>query len=96
MGQVSADSLNVKLHGSGDLQAGGAVGQLNARVTGSGSVKLKGLSSERADLATDGSGDITAQVGQTLVAQTNGSGRITVYGNPQQRNITGKHVQVLN
>lgn len=96
LGQVSADSLNVKLRGSGDLQVSGMATQVNARVTGSGSVRLKDLSSERADLATEGSGNITAQAGHALVAQTNGSGRITVYGNPEQRNITGKHVEVLN
>jgi hypothetical protein len=95
-GRVSAEALNVKLHGSGDLQASGAAEQLNAQVTGSGGINLMGLASQRADLTTDGSGDITARVAQSLVAQTNGSGRITVYGNPAQRQVTGKRVQVLN
>ena len=96
VGRVSAEALNVKLHGSGDLQASGAAEQLNAQVTGSGGINLTGLASQRADLTTDGSGDITARVTQSLVAQTNGSGRITVYGNPAQRQVTGKRVQVLN
>ncbi len=96
LGRVSADSLNVKVRGSGELQASGTATQINARVSGSGGVNLMGLTSQSADLSTDGSGDITAQVKQTLVAQSNGSGHITVYGNPPQRNVTGKHVQVLN
>ena len=96
LGQVNAESLNVKVRGSGDLQASGAASQLNARLTGSGGVNLMGLASQRADLSTEGSGAITAQVKQALVAQTTGSGRITVYGNPAQRNITGKHVQIVD
>ena len=40
------------------LQAGGAVRSLNARVAGSGSVDLAGLSTQDADLAADGSGGI--------------------------------------
>ncbi len=97
LGQVNGESLNVKLRGSGDMHAsGGTATQLNARVSGSGGVNLKGVSTQRADLATDGSGEISAQVTQALVAQATGSGRITVYGNPAQRSVTGKHVTFVN
>lgn len=96
MGRVSADALNVTLHGSGGMQASGAATNVNARVSGSGGVNLMALASERADLATNGSGDISARVRQSLVAQTNGSGSITVYGDPAQRSIRGKHVHLVN
>lgn len=95
MGQVSADALNVKVHGSGALQATGAATNVNARVTGSGGVNLMAVASERADLATTGSGEISARARQSLVAQTTGSGSITVYGDPAQRSISGKHVRVV-
>jgi hypothetical protein len=96
LGQVRGELLNVKVRGSGDVRASGVANMLNARVTGSGAASLKDLTSQSADLSTDGSGDITARVQQSLVAQANGSGHITVYGNPGQRNVTGKNVQVLN
>jgi hypothetical protein len=96
LGQAQGAILNVNLSGSGSLQASGVVSSLNARVHGSGDLNLAGLSSDSADLTTNGSGDITALVKRNLVAQTNGSGRITVYGNPAQRTVSGKHVQVLN
>lgn len=96
LGQVRADALNLKIHGSGEAIASGRVAHLNARVTGSGGANLMGLSSERADLETTGSGDINAMVRQSLVAQTTGSGHITVYGNPAQRNVTGKGVRFAN
>ncbi|WP_426208779.1 head GIN domain-containing protein [Massilia sp. TWP1-3-3] len=95
MGEVRADALNVKVHGSGDMLASGAATNVNARVFGSGGVNLMALASERADLSTNGSGDISARVRQALVAQTNGSGSITVYGDPAQRSISGKHVHVV-
>jgi hypothetical protein len=95
MGPVNADSLSASVSGSGDLMASGAVANLNARVSGSGDINLSALTSERADLATNGSGDIRARVTQSLVANTNGSGGITVYGNPEQRTIRGKHVRVV-
>jgi hypothetical protein len=96
LGPVQGNAMTVNLHGSGSLQASGTVASLNARVQGSGSADLTSLASEQADLAIDGSGNITARVTRALVAQSTGSGRITVYGNPAQRNVSGKHVVVLN
>ena len=96
LGKADGESVNVKVRGSGDVRAGGAARQLNARVSGSGGANLTGLVSQNADLNTDGSGDITAKVVQAVVAQTNGSGHITVYGNPARRSVTGKHVQLVN
>jgi hypothetical protein len=96
LGQVHGDALTANVHGSGELQASGTVQSVNAQVFGSGGANLVGLASQRADLSTHGSGDITASVNNVLFAQSNGSGRITVYGNPAQRIISGKHVQVLN
>jgi hypothetical protein len=95
MGQVKADAFNARVNGSGDLLASGTATNVNARVAGSGGINLMALSAERADLATSGSGDISARVRQALVAQTNGSGSITVYGDPAQRSISGKHVHIV-
>lgn len=96
LGPVQGSALTVNLSGSGSLHASGVVTSLNARVHGSGSADLSALVSEQADLATSGSGDISAQVKRALIAQGTGSGHITVYGNPGQRSVSGKHVVVLN
>jgi hypothetical protein len=96
LGQVQGSALSVNVHGSGSLQAAGAVASLTARVNGSGGVNLAALASEQADLVSNGSGDIAARVKRTLVAQSNGSGTITVYGNPAQRDVSGKRVLLLN
>jgi hypothetical protein len=96
LGQVQGGALTVNVHGSGSLQAGGAVTSLTVRVNGSGGANLAALTSEQADLVSNGSGDIAARVKRTLVAQNNGAGTITVYGNPGQREVSGKRVLLLN
>lgn len=95
VGQVQGDAFTANVRGSGELQASGRVQRLTTHVHGSGGANLVAMNSESADLSTHGSGDISAHVSQSVVAMSNGSGRITVYGNPAQRNISGKHVQVV-
>jgi hypothetical protein len=95
LGQVRGETLSVELHGSGGVSGSGQVRSMNVRTHGSGSADLAGLSSQGAQLSTYGSGSISAAVTQSVVADTSGSGRITVYGNPAQRNISGKHVSVV-
>lgn len=95
-GSVKGRSLSASLKGSGQIEASGSVEKLNANVFGSGGANFARLSSQVADLSTHGSGDISAIVKESVVAQSTGSGHITVYGNPAQRNVSGKRVQVLN
>lgn len=95
LGQLQGDSLALDLHGSGGATASGTMRSASVRTFGSGSADLAGLSSLGADLSSHGSGSITAAVTQSVVADANGSGHITVYGNPQQRSIRGKRVSVV-
>jgi hypothetical protein len=58
-----AATTPVNLNGSGQLfRPSGAVRSLTARANGSGSLDLAGLSSDQADLTSNGSGGITANV----------------------------------
>ncbi len=96
VGQVRGDYAIAKLDGSGQLRVGGSVRALTARATGSGHLDLANLASEQADLSSTGSGGITANVKQSLIAQNGGSGGIRVYGNPVQRSVSGNLVQLVN
>ena len=95
LGKVSGHSLSARVHGSGRVQASGSVDSLSARIHGSGDANFAGLTSKSADLATHGSGDISAQVTGSVNASSHGSGQITVQGNPPQRHTTGKNIQVM-
>jgi hypothetical protein len=90
LGNVRGEQMMAKVHGSGNLSAAGTVRSLDVAIYGSGDARLSGLRSETADLSTNGSGDITVAVSQSVHTNTNGSGSITVYGNPPQRNVSGK------
>src|SRR5450830_1100195 len=96
LGPVQGNDLSLTVSGSGSVQASGAVNSVNARSSGSGAIDITGVASEQADLSTSGSGSISATVKRSVLAQTSGSGHITVYGNPAQRQLTGKNVTVLN
>lgn len=95
LGRVSGDQLNLELNGSGGASASGSVRNMTVRTNGSGSADLAGLSSQSAELSTNGSGSISAAVTQSVVAAAHGSGRVTVYGNPVQRNVSGKRVSFV-
>lgn len=95
LGRVNGEQLNLELHGSGSANASGKVRNMTVRLNGSGSADLAGLSSQTAELSTNGSGSISAAVTQSVVAAANGSGSVTVYGNPSQRNVSGKRVSFV-
>ena len=95
-GRMQGERVTANLNGSGQLRVTGAVRNLAARSNGSGHLDLADLVSEQADLSSAGSGGMTANVRQSLVAQNGGSGGIRVYGNPAQRTVSGKLIQVVN
>lgn len=95
LGPVNGNQLDVTVHGSGSVSAIGNVRNLLAQTHGSGSAELSSVKSQTADLNSYGSGDIAAAVSQNVNAQANGSGRVTVYGNPAQRNVSGKRVSFI-
>jgi hypothetical protein len=96
LGDVRGDYASVSSSGAGAVTIAGSVRSLTARVSGSGNASLDGLASEQADLKTSGAGGISARVTQNLLAQTSGAGAIKVVGNPAQRNVSGRHVQVTD
>lgn len=96
LGRVQADRVSATLTGSGQLRVAGTAHNVIARATGSGHLDLVDLISDQGDLSSTGSGGVTANVKQSLVAQNSGSGGIRVYGNPTQRSVSGKQVQLVN
>jgi hypothetical protein len=95
LGEVRGDHARIGISGSGTVRTSGTVRSLNVRVSGSGSADLAGLTTEQGDLASSGSGGISATVRQSVFARTSGSGPIRVYGQPAQRDVGGRGVQML-
>ncbi|WUR15737.1 DUF2807 domain-containing protein [[Empedobacter] haloabium] len=90
LGTVQGEALRATLYGSGGLTARGEVRAADVTVHGSGAARLAGLRSQRAELATHGSGDIAIAVSGQVSSRTDGSGTITVYGDPLERSVLGK------
>ncbi|WEF34828.1 GIN domain-containing protein [Pseudoduganella chitinolytica] len=90
LGTVRGEALQATLYGSGGLTARGEVRSADITVHGFGAARLAGLRSQRAELATHGSGEIAIAVSGQVASRTDGSGTITVYGDPAERNVQGK------
>ena len=90
IGSVRGEALQAQVYGSGGLTARGEVHHADVAIHGSGDARLAGLRADDADLVTNGSGAIAIAVTGRVSTHTNGSGTITVYGDPAERNVAGK------
>ena len=88
--QFKGSQLNVKISGSGAVDADGQTQQLNIDVTGSGSFVGAQLVAQKARLNVSGSGNIVAQVKQEVSGSIAGSGSVVVSGNPKNRAVTNE------
>ncbi|MCE1176117.1 MAG: DUF2807 domain-containing protein [Burkholderiales bacterium] len=88
--QFKGSQLNVKISGSGAVDADGQTQQLNIDVTGSGSFVGAQLVAQKARLNVSGSGNIVAQVKQEVSGSIADSGSVVVSGNPKNRAVTNE------
>jgi hypothetical protein len=84
---VSSDTLDVIIKGTGDVDATGSVKALRVEIKGSGDVDLSELDCKTAVLVIKGSGDIRARVSDELDARILGSGDIKIKGNPSSTKV---------
>lgn len=82
---VDQANISVCINGSGDVEANGRVKNLIVSVNGSGDVDFSEVRADSAVLSVAGSGDITAHVESSVVANVAGSGGIKIKGNPSSR-----------
>lgn len=87
---IDASRLTVTLPGSGRLDAGGTVTQLNVTLGGSGLAQLGSLAARDVHAVVAGSGLIRVTATASLNAAVTGSGAIIYSGNPQvTSSVTG-------
>lgn len=80
---VTDEELKVEICGSGAVAATGAVDLLEAKINGSGDLKLKNLQAKVCRLVVNGSGDAEVSVSAGLDVRINGSGKVEYHGNPE-------------
>jgi len=81
LGQLHRDSLDLRIYGSGTVNAQGEVKNLRVEVDGSGRANLDQFSAAEADINATGSGNIVLQtVTRTVKLRVTGSGTVTMGG----------------
>jgi hypothetical protein len=87
---INAPQLTVSLPGSGTIQAGGTITQLDVTLDGSGLAQLDNLIARDVHAVVTGSGLIRVTATASLNAAVSGSGAIIYSGNPQvTSSVTG-------
>lgn len=79
---IATDTLNLRLVGSGRLEARGRTGTLNALFEGSGNVEAGQLVAQDAVVATTSFGTVALNAARTARITANGRGSVTVAGRP--------------
>ncbi len=77
-----SNNFYVEIDGSGDVTLSGGCGALVVDVDGSGDVDAEDLKCKTVDLTLEGSGDIDAWASDSVTVDMEGSGDVTIYGNP--------------
>jgi hypothetical protein len=84
----NSESVVAEVLGSGSMTLVGATRALSAQVRGSGDLDARHLRADAASLVHEGSGSSSVYARQNVSAQLTGSGDVTVYGNPDHREVS--------
>jgi hypothetical protein len=84
----NAERVMADLKGSGHMTLVGGARELHGEIAGSGELDARHLRAEAADLANHGSGSSSLYASKRVQVEMTGSGSVTVYGNPNNREIS--------
>ena len=79
---LSAKTFELRVNGSGEVEARGRVDDLTLEVDGSAESQLADLATQTAQVRLDGSGDTELTVTRTLELVVEGSGDVIYHGRP--------------
>lgn len=83
----SSDKVAVELVGSGQMTVVGSCKEFKAKQTGSGDLDAQHLTAESVAVNLHGSGSSNVQANKSAAVTLRGSGDVTVYGHPSERNV---------
>jgi hypothetical protein len=79
---LSAKAFELRIEGSGEVEARGRVDELELEIDGSADSRLADLSTQTASVRIDGSGDTELRVARSLELVVEGSGNVEYHGRP--------------
>ncbi len=85
---LNADKVDVDLGGAGYITLGGRSKLLKANLSGLGGLDAQAFAVDAVDLELGGLGNATVTAKQSATLNLSGLGSVTVYGKPQNRNVS--------
>ena len=84
MDEVAGDDVFIEINGSGNVEfVGGQCNRLEIEVEGSGDIDAKDLICKEVEIEVDGSGNSRVYATDTLIFESEGSGKVDVFGKPK-------------
>ncbi|UGQ48508.1 GIN domain-containing protein [Massilia endophytica] len=83
-----SERVVLELTGSGSINSSGNCKALSVDLTGSGSLDAEHMASDVVQVALKGSGNTKVFARQVAEVEIDGSGEVTVFGNPDQRRVS--------
>ena len=80
---VRERDFEIHISGSGSVNAGGQVEQLDVHVSGSGNARLAALQARRGDLSVSGSGRVDVEAVEQAEVGISGSGQVRIKDRPR-------------
>jgi hypothetical protein len=80
--QISAERLNLRISGTGSIEADGTVDQLSVLIDGAGDVRGQGLASRFAEVEISGTGSVETSTSDRLAVTISGAGSVRYFGDP--------------
>ncbi len=88
MAGLKGGKTDVKLSGSGNIEASGALDELALKISGSGNANIPDLIIGDAEVNLSGSGNVTLQPRKNLNVSISGSGNVRYVGNPAHVDVS--------
>ncbi|WP_308597937.1 head GIN domain-containing protein [Massilia sp. BJB1822] len=83
----SSEKVELQMVGSGQIKSSGSCRELSAELTGSGDLDARHLASDKVSVHLKGSGTTQVFARHSAELVLRGSGDISVFGNPDMRNV---------
>ena len=79
---IDSDRFELEIDGAGDITLEGTCGAVEIVINGAGDVDAEDLKCETANVTINGVGDVDAYASESVEAELNGVGDITICGDP--------------
>ena len=86
---IAADHVEIDVAGAASMDLSGKAEVLELELAGAGSIDAKSLVCKKAEVKISGAGTSELSVKDELLADIDGVGTLTYYGDPALKNISG-------